>query len=83
MTGSVTSTNQWFLELAALNEALHEGEALGEFESQPEESPPTYIHLSNARYVVGGPTPLSPTAGGALFRARLSDVSGWALGTAE
>lgn len=47
----------------------------------PSLSPPHYIHLSEARYVMG--VSLVPGAPGMLWRGRLSEVSGFSLGTLD
>jgi hypothetical protein len=44
-------------------------------------APTSYIHLRNARIYTPGQPPLP--ANGMLWRGRLSEVSGWTLGTPE
>jgi hypothetical protein len=41
--------------------------------------PAFYLHLRDARVVVGGPAAL-PTSGGSLWRIRLSEVGGFTMG---
>jgi hypothetical protein len=43
-----------------------------------EENRTTYIHLSDARVLASGVSPLPP--GGMLWRGRLAEVSGWSFG---
>lgn len=92
MTGVLVGRDVWAEELAVLTGAgsvpQTTGSVVGEIVQRAVQVPKQasdgegrygYIHLRDAR-IMAGPASL-PTTGGMLWRGRLSEVSGWSIGT--
>ncbi|WP_109507344.1 hypothetical protein [Nocardioides speluncae] len=95
VTGDLVGRNTWLdqqhRQFADLDKAvgeiaaqLREGlrrPADGERDAEGEVFVERYVHLVNARYVVGGS--FVPAQGGMFWRGRLQSVDGWSLGVVK